>query len=112
MGAVGGARAPAVSETLARQRCATHAHREAVSRCPACRRYYCRECVTEHAGRLLCVQCLPGRTDGAAGPPGTRWAVWTAAALLGLFAAFLLFYTAGHLMQRLPASWTLGEEEG
>ena len=43
---------------LSRQRCAHHAHREAAARCPQCERYYCRECVTEHEGRVLCTSCL------------------------------------------------------
>lgn len=40
------------------QRCWNHEAREAVCRCPACRRSYCRECVSEHEGRLLCAACL------------------------------------------------------
>jgi hypothetical protein len=41
-----------------RQKCWNHETREAVCRCPACSRPYCRECVTEHEGRLLCAPCL------------------------------------------------------
>ncbi|MBT8374528.1 MAG: rhomboid family protein, partial [Deltaproteobacteria bacterium] len=32
---------------LALQRCNNHGQREAVARCPKCRRYFCRECITE-----------------------------------------------------------------
>jgi hypothetical protein len=34
--------------------------REAAARCPECRRFFCRECVTEHAGRMTCAACLRG----------------------------------------------------
>jgi len=43
---------------LALQRCFHHSFREAVARCPERRGYFCRECVTEHAGRLICAACL------------------------------------------------------
>jgi len=38
--------------------CWNHEAREAVCRCPECGRSFCRECVTEHAARLLCAACL------------------------------------------------------
>jgi len=47
-----------MSAPLLRQQCWNHETREAVCRCPACARSYCRECVTEHEGRLLCAACL------------------------------------------------------
>lgn len=43
---------------LLRQRCAIHSSREAVAVCPVCRRYFCRECITEHEDRVLCARCL------------------------------------------------------
>ena len=43
---------------LSRQRCLNHAQREAVARCPECKRYFCRECVAEHDDRVLCASCL------------------------------------------------------
>jgi hypothetical protein len=43
---------------LARQRCFNHEAREAAARCLRCRRFFCRECVTEHEGRLTCGACL------------------------------------------------------
>lgn len=43
---------------LVQQRCQHHAGREAVARCPECRRYFCRECIAEHDGRILCASCL------------------------------------------------------
>jgi hypothetical protein len=40
------------------RRCAHHADREAVARCPQCERFFCRECIAEHEGRVLCANCL------------------------------------------------------
>lgn len=99
-----------MSVTLARQRCWTHAQREAVSRCPECRRFYCRECVTEHDGRLLCVQCLSARTVIKAGRAGTRWALWTVAAMAGLLVSYLMFHTVGYVLEQLPAAWSRGAD--
>lgn len=39
-------------------RCARHPEREAAAKCPACQQPFCRECVSEHEGRLLCAACL------------------------------------------------------
>jgi len=46
------------NQGLSEQRCFHHATREAAARCPHCLRYFCRECVTEHEGRVICAQCL------------------------------------------------------
>lgn len=49
-----------------RHHCWNHDAREAVCRCPDCSRSFCRECVTEHASRLLCASCLRKALDEAA----------------------------------------------
>ncbi len=43
---------------LKHKRCFNHADREASARCPSCKNDFCRECITEHDGRMLCVNCL------------------------------------------------------
>lgn len=79
---------------LARQRCLRHDFREAVCRCPGCGRFFCRECVTEHGGRLLCAACLLSEVTPDKAAP-TR-VLGRAAAfllpLLGLLIAWLFFY--------------------
>ncbi|MBI2685156.1 MAG: hypothetical protein HYX27_02490 [Acidobacteria bacterium] len=57
------------------------------------------------------MQCLSVKSAAKAGPSGTRWVVWTAAAIAGLFAAFLLFYTTGYVLQQLPPAWSQGAED-
>ena len=43
---------------LVHQRCFNHGMREAAAQCPECRRFFCRECITEHEGRIMCSPCL------------------------------------------------------
>ena len=43
---------------ISQEKCVLHQDREAVARCPECQRYFCRECITEHEGRVICSQCL------------------------------------------------------
>ena len=44
--------------TLTASKCRLHPDREAVARCVGCETLYCRECVAEHDGRMLCSACL------------------------------------------------------
>ena len=89
---------------LAVQRCLTHAEREAAARCPECRRFFCRECVTEHLGRMMCTRCVaqlqsvPARRYGSL----VRWGVYC---LAGFFFAWLCMYYLGMGLARIPASF-------
>jgi hypothetical protein len=74
-----------------------------------CRRFFCRECVTEHAGQVVCAECLRGVTGRAA----RRRARWRAGRLLGagalgLLTAWLAFYAVGRLLLRLPSDFHEG----
>ena len=78
------------------QRCWNHEAREAACRCPACGRSYCRECVSEHEGRLLCAACLTAAVAttapqssafGKLAPPGMIAA--------GILMAWLIYWAAG-----------------
>ena len=62
------------------QRCLNHLSREAAVRCPVCRNYFCRECVTEHDDRLVCAGCLNKMRAPAA---QDRRKVWTWVAPVG-----------------------------
>ena len=80
---------------LLEQRCWNHETREAVCRCPECARSYCRECVIEHQGRLLCAACV-GRVARQAAPRAGGSGLQAAAMLAGgLLLAWLLFWGAG-----------------
>jgi hypothetical protein len=78
------------------QRCWNHEAREAVCRCPACGRSFCRECVTEHDARLLCASCLNALTRGQSKQrSGLRRLAAPAMAIAGLVFASLVFFGAG-----------------
>ena len=94
---------------VAQQRCFNHAIREAVARCPECRRPFCRECVTEHDDRVLCAACLKAlqahQTKKRRTLSGllrlTQFAV-------GLVVAWFFFSLAGEALLRLPDSFHEG----
>ena len=99
---------------LAQQRCYTHSWREAAVRCPSCQRFFCRECATEHGGRLLCAQCLASMaaTPADKGKPRVRAFIakagWIAAALGGLLFAWLVFFYLGLALARAPFDFHTG----
>jgi hypothetical protein len=78
------------------QRCWNHEAREAACRCPACGRSYCRECVSEHEGRLLCAACLSRVTAGREQSSG-RWRKLAPAAMIAaaILLAWLTYWAAG-----------------
>ena len=53
------------------QLCWNHENREAVCRFLGCRRSFCRECVTEHNGRLLCASCFAAAIPAAKSRSGS-----------------------------------------
>ncbi len=113
--------APPLQLPLTRQRCWNHAEREAAARCPSCARFFCRECVTEHAGRMVCAACL--RTQFAAGerrlrPGGGRagraWRAvaanaWRAAQVgAGIVTAWFFFHLVAGWLVSLPEQFHEG----
>lgn len=95
--------APAAPLRLAR--CAVHPAREAAARCVGCAAYFCRECVTEHGGRLLCAPCLraAARPKAAARRGGSAGRLLGAAA--GAALAWLFFWTLGRSLLLIPSSF-------
>ncbi|MDP6634225.1 MAG: rhomboid family protein [Phycisphaerae bacterium] len=89
--------------SLAHRRCDNHADREAAARCPECGRFFCRECVTEHAGRVICADCLATMTSGA---DSKRWSPRMlapyAAAIVGMLVAWMAYYYMGRFFLGLP----------
>jgi hypothetical protein len=82
-----------------------HDTREAVGRCVACEGGFCRECITEHEGKLYCAPCFARRVDaskkGAKRADGKklRAIVLTAGSVFFLVVAF---YLLGRLVSAVP----------
>jgi hypothetical protein len=88
---------------MIQQRCFHHEFREAASRCPMCHRYFCRECVTEHEGRVLCAECLKKAVAGeTAAGGGLRRVFGALLPIAGLLIAWLFFYAVGRTLQLVP----------
>jgi len=93
---------------LVDQRCWHHPAREAVVRCPECRRYYCRECVTEHIGRMICADCVARAARSRIQNSRFNTVVWITFALGGLVVAWLVFYYLGVFLARIPSDFHAG----
>ena len=96
--------------SLDHQHCYHHAEREAVVRCPECRRFFCRECVTEHDGRMLCRQCLVRLSDRSQKPMRV-WLHGLLPAVQGFFGFLLLwylFYLVGLTLLSIPHAFHEG----
>jgi hypothetical protein len=97
------------AEDLSKARCFHHAAREAVARCPRCRRCFCRECITEHQGKVLCAACLREITRSAArkrSPLASMAKV--ACGLGGLLAAWIFIELLGRWLLAIPSSFHEG----
>ncbi len=84
-------------------RCFNHGHREAAAQCLSCGRYYCRECVTEHGGRITCAACLKTMTDEARPTRSLRHLILRPLLAVGsLLFLWLVFIFIGRLLFMLP----------
>jgi len=95
--------------SLAANRCFNHPDREAVALCSSCGRHYCRECVTEHHGRMTCSHCLrqlSGRDKG--GKNRLILAVRGVEMAAGLTLLWLILYYIGRVLILLPSSFHEG----
>jgi hypothetical protein len=95
--------------SLIHERCFNHARREAVARCPECGRFFCRECVTEHEGRVVCAACLGAQLH----PAPIRSSLFGRLLLgfqvvVGLSGLWLIFYFLGEVLLTLPSSFHEG----
>ncbi len=89
---------------LSAQRCLLHPQREAAARCAKCRKYFCRECATEHQGLILCSACLKSRTEpGRESHRVLRSVAGWSAAGGGLIITCLLFYLFGRAVLAMVA---------
>jgi hypothetical protein len=93
---------------LAAARCLNHEAREAVSRCPSCGNYFCRECVTIFEDRVICAACLTAVSgQHRETPKGGLGALGAVLGIGGLLSAWFVFYAAAWIIlqfrERVPA---------
>ena len=97
-----------MSARLSLQRCLHHAEREAVARCPECRRFFCRECIVEHEDRVICAGCLARLTaTPVSGARGSRLraVLPLSGVVAGVFVAWLSFYFIGRMLLAIPSDF-------
>jgi len=94
---------------LVRQRCLHHAGREAVARCPGCQRFFCRECIAEHEGRILCASCL-AKLAAPAAPHRRGFPILSSGlqCLLAVAVAWFFFFLIGRGLLAIPTSFHEG----
>ena len=94
---------------LVHQRCLQHADREAAARCPECKRYFCRECVSEHDNRLLCAGCLR-RLLAPASPRTSRFdgILRLGMSVIGFALIWFFFFLIGRGLIAIPSSFHEG----
>ncbi|MBT3374344.1 MAG: rhomboid family protein [Lentisphaerae bacterium] len=98
-----------MAEGLLRTRCFNHATREAVARCPECRRHFCRECVTEHDARVVCASCLAQLAEDAHERRPTRQLLSRATlSCAALVVTWLSFYLLGRGLLMVPSTFHEG----
>lgn len=87
------------------KRCLNHRDREAVARCPVCRDFFCRECVTEHEGRVICAKCLAAFAAQQGAERPRRSFVRPLLALASFAGVWLFFFLLGRALLELPDSF-------
>lgn len=91
------------------QVCSNHPQRMASARCLECSRFFCKECITEHSGRVLCTACLTKTVSVVSGKrsrlavllQGLQWVV-------GVWLLWVFFYCFGRLLLRIPSAFHEG----
>ena len=100
-----------VGETVdvAKRTCGIHVEREAVAQCPSCRKFFCRECITEHDYQMICAGCLAALLEGkgddetAQKRAGISGPVLTVVQVVsGVMLVWFVCFTIAELLRQLP----------
>lgn len=100
---------------LHKTKCINHASREAAARCPACKNFFCRECITEHDGRLICTSCLQkiaapeDQVSSGVFKRGMHLFRNSLKAGFSFLVLWIVFYAIGQFLLQIPDSFHSGE---
>jgi hypothetical protein len=90
--------------------CLNHPRREAAARCTSCGQPFCRECVTEFEGRMVCSPCYREKSQVEAKTRRDWFLVTTALqAMAGFSALWFTAWLLGRLLVSIPAEVHEGE---
>lgn len=95
------------SSPLTEKKCFIHRDREAVALCPECSRFFCRECITEHEGKVICQSCLESLTapEAVRESPWRKEGIAWLAALGGAIVIWFCFNLLGQLLLKIPSNF-------
>ena len=94
---------------ISKKRCFNHISREAAACCPVCKRFFCRECITEHDDRVICSSCL-GKKVSIKKDPKTAITVLKSILYftIGFFIIWIFFFIMGKSLLSLPDTFHKG----
>ena len=94
---------------IQRALCLNHPRREAAARCTSCGQPFCRECVTEFQGRMVCGACYKQKTQLKEKPKRDWFVVTTTLqALMGIAGLWFTAWLLGQILLNTPSSFHEG----
>ena len=96
-------------EKLISIKCFNHNLREAAAKCPECGNFFCRECITEHKGRMLCARCINKKEHIKSEKYGLVFFIFfLIQGIAGFFILWAFFYFLGYILIQIPLSYHEG----
>jgi hypothetical protein len=97
------------ADSLHHALCLNHPRREAAARCTSCGRPFCRECVTEFEGRMVCSACHLEKSK-VTEKPRRDWVIVTASLqfIIGLAVLWLSAWMLGRVLLSIPSEFHEG----
>lgn len=94
---------------MAQVQCLNHPKREAAARCTACGQVFCRECVTNLGGRMVCGACYQVKTTVET-KVRKDWFVlkFVLQVVVGMGLFWGLWWRVGRLLAGMPSSFHEG----
>jgi hypothetical protein len=89
--------------------CLNHPRREAAARCTSCGQPFCRECITEFEGRMVCGACYRQKAGLKEKPPrDLAWITVSAQIVIGVALLWLGAWVLGRVLLSIPSEFHEG----